>query len=330
MKIRIIGGSGFIGTWLTKKLLLEGHRIRIIDKVQSAGSPEICSDADVRDLESLKNTIDECDVVINLAAEHKDNVRPRELYEEVNVKGAENVCHVLVLRNIDKLIFTSSVAVYGFAPPNTTEEGKYDPFNDYGRTKMLAEKIYEKWVNAASNRSLTIIRPTVVFGENNRGNVFNLLHQMASGKFIMVGRGENRKSMAYVENVAAFIEYSMSMGEGMNIFNYIDKPDYSMNDLVMLVRKTLGHESHKLIRLPYFIGYLGGACFDLLSLITRKKYPVSAIRVKKFCTTTQYNSENIRNTDFTAPIPIEEGLINTVRHEFMSTYKTGQPIFYSE
>ena len=78
-------------------------------------------------------------------------------------------------------------------------------------------------------RSLVIVRPTVVFGEGNRGNVYNLLRQIASRRFLMFGDGRNKKSMAYVENVAAFIEYSLSFKKGVHIYNYIDKPDFDMN-----------------------------------------------------------------------------------------------------
>ena len=59
------------------------------------------------------------------------------------------------------------------------------------------------WQSKSGN-SLIIVRPTVIFGEGNRGNVFNLFNQIASGKFVMVGKGENKKSMAYIGNVVAF------------------------------------------------------------------------------------------------------------------------------
>ena len=52
--------------------------------------------------------------------------------------------------------------------------------------------------------SLIIVRPTVIFGEGNRGNVYNLFKQIASNKFLMVGDGNNKKSLAYIGNVVAF------------------------------------------------------------------------------------------------------------------------------
>jgi nucleoside-diphosphate-sugar epimerase len=100
-------------------------------------------------------------------------------------------------KGIKTIVFTSSVAIYGFAPLGTDESGEINYFNDYGRTKYEAELVYKAWYEKdPENRKLVIVRPTVVFDEQNRGNVYNLLRQIASGKFMMIGNGENRKSMA--------------------------------------------------------------------------------------------------------------------------------------
>jgi nucleoside-diphosphate-sugar epimerase len=64
------------------------------------------------------------------------------LYDDVNVTGAENVCNACTKLGIKKIIFTSSVAVYGFAPVGTDETGLINYFNDYGRTEWLAEEKY--------------------------------------------------------------------------------------------------------------------------------------------------------------------------------------------
>ena len=80
------------------------------------------------------------------------------------------------------------MAIYGFAPANTGENGEPNYFNEYGRTKYLAEQIYRDWQQEDPlNRTLVIVRPTVVFGPGNRGNVYNLLKQIASKRFVMIG-----------------------------------------------------------------------------------------------------------------------------------------------
>jgi nucleoside-diphosphate-sugar epimerase len=327
MHITLIGGSGFVGTRLVTRLITAGHTVKIVDKNDSRKYPVLRLYADVRKPDTLENTLAGSDVVVNLAAEHRDDVTPKSLYDEVNVTGAENICNVCTQFGIKKIIFTSSVAVYGFAPIGTDETGKINYFNDYGRTKWLAEEKYRAWLASDSEHSLTIIRPTVIFGEQNRGNVYNLLRQIASGKFPMVGKGTNVKSMAYVENVAAFIEYNLHNPLGEHLCNYIDKPDFDMNTLVSEVYRILGN-SGRLFHWPYWIGFTGGLCFDLLAKILRKKLPVSSIRVKKFCANTLFESTNIKTTSFKTPVSLIEGLERTITYEFID--KIADQVFYTE
>lgn len=315
--IGIIGGSGFIGTRLVDRMLKAGEKVKIIDKNKSEKHLELWSFGDVRDVGSLTKALEGVNSIINLAAEHKDNVRPFNLYYDTNVQGAINICEVADKLGIKKIVFTSSVAVYGFTTKETDETGKLEPFNEYGRTKMLAEAEYKKWFEAdPESKALVFIRPTVVFGEGNRqGNVYTLMQQTRKNSFI-IGSGKNIKSMAYVENVAAFIEYcAKEFTSGFHLFNYIDKPDYNMIDLMKLL-KRLQNNNSKLVKVPYFIGYTAGGVFDLLSKMTKREYAISRIRIKKFCSSSHFTSSNIKQTRFEAPISIEEGLQSTIENEF--------------
>lgn len=328
--INVVGGSGFIGTKLVKRLLAkEQLSIKITDKAMSKAHPDLVTLGDVRSVEQLRASIANESVIVNLAAEHRDDVRPLSLYDDVNVGGAKNICTAACEKGVSKIIFTSTVAVYGFAPIGTDESGNVAPFNDYGRTKYEAEQVFKAWqAEAPTERTLVIIRPTVVFGEQNRGNVYNLLRQIASGKFVMVGNGENGKSMAYVENVAAFIEYSMSFKPGVHIYNFIDKPDFTMNQLVSLVKRILGKDEKIGLRLPYAAGYAIGKGFDLVAAITGKRFPISSIRVKKFCVDSVYNTA-IDETGFVPPVPLAQALEQTIRHEFIEKHDD-ESLYFSE
>jgi len=328
--VDVIGGSGFIGTRLIRRLRNVGSlNISIFDKVPSKAFPDLVKLGDVRSVEQLRGSIIDRSVIINLAAEHRDDVRPLSLYDDVNVGGAKNICAIAREKNVKTIIFTSSVAVYGFAPVGTDESGDIAPFNDYGRTKYAAEQVFKAWQSEAPDeRTLVIIRPTVVFGEQNPGNVFNLLQQIALGRFIMVGHGENRKSMAYVENVAAFIEYSMSFGPGVHLYNYIDKPDFTMNGLVSRVRRMLGRPERISFRLPFAVGVIIGRGFDLLAAVTGARLALSSIRIKKFCANSVYNTA-IEKVSFVPPVPLEEALAQTIRYEFFESHEH-EGVFYTE
>lgn len=326
-KVTIVGGSGFVGTNLCQKLADRQIRFEIIDIKKSQRFPEKCKAADVRDIESLRSTISG-DVLINLAAVHRDDVRDKSEYERTNVDGAENIAKVCSERGIRKIVFTSSVAVYGFAEPGTDEAGAINPFNEYGRTKYQAEEKLRAWQSLGDNE-LIIVRPTVIFGESNRGNVYNLLNQIASGKFVMVGAGKNRKSMAYIGNIVAFLERCIETERKYAVFNYVDTPDMDMNTLVRQVRNVLKGGDSVGIRLPYWVGILLGYAADSLTALTGKKLPLSSIRVKKFCSSTAFASAKADLDGFSPPFSLQEGIDRTLQSEFIAP-DPEREIFFTE
>lgn len=315
MMLAVIGGSGFIGTRLVPLLLAAGHQVRIIDKVSGTAYPELTIIADVRDEGAMVRALQGCEVIWNLAAEHQDNVTPVSLYYDVNVQGARHVCQAAAHWGINRIIFTSSVAVYGFTGRDTDETGGLNPFHDYGKSKLEAETVYARWREAAPGRRLVVVRPTVVFGEANRGNVYNLLRQIAVGRFIMIGDGENLKSMAYVGNVAAFLYFCLSL-PGSHLFNYADKPDMTMNRLVRVVARAFGRSGEIRFRLPYRLALAAAAVLDVLAKQLGRQWPISAIRIRKFCASTQFSSRFLAESGFEPPYRLEEGLRLTLDKEF--------------
>ena len=326
-KITVIGGSGFVGTNLCRQLALKQQDFEIIDLKMSNQFPEKCKVADVRDAETLRTAITG-DVVVNLAAVHRDDVRDKAEYQRTNVDGAENVALVCEEKGINKIIFTSTVAVYGFAKPGTDEGGAINPFNEYGRTKFAAEEKLRQW-HAHGDNALIIIRPTVIFGEGNRGNVYNLLNQIASGKFLMVGKGENKKSMAYIGNVVAFLEACVATRQKYGVYNYVDTPDLNMNELVAQVREKLMGNTGVGPRLPYWLGLILGYTADLISKLSGKSLPVSSIRVKKFASSTEFKSAKADLDNFHAPFSLNDGVQRTLQSEFISP-DLNREIFFTE
>lgn len=325
-KVLIIGGSGFVGS----RLISDFKNVDFInlDKNPSPLHPKISK---IGNICNKKDLIFDKDVetIILLAAEHKDDIYPKSLYYKVNVEGTNNVLNAMDVAGIKNLIFTSSVAVYGLNKNNPGEDHPFDPFNHYGKSKLEAEFLIKKWFeNDPNNKSISIIRPTVIFGERNRGNVYNLLKQIYSKKFIMIGKGLNKKSMAYVGNVSSFIYSRICNKEfGLNIYNYADKPDLTMNDLLVTIEKKLNIKLLKL-SLPIWLGIFLGYLIDIIAFLLDKKFSISSVRVKKFCATTQFDSKKAMKL-FKPPYTIKEGLNKTLDYEFLNSDKD-DILFYSE
>ena len=312
-----MGGSGFIGTRLVPRLLDGGYRVTIADIAPSVRFPELRQPCDVRCYEDVRRACEGADLICNLAAAHRDDVRPLSLYHDVNVRGAENVCRAAAEAGVRRIVFTSSVAVYGSSPVELDEHAETHPFNEYGRSKLAAEAVYQQWHQASPDRGLTIVRPTVVFGEDNRGNFYNLARQIAGRRFVLVGQGTNRKSVAYVENVAAFLEFVMQFGSGERLFNYVDKPDLDMNALVALIRRELGRPGQVRVRLPYWLAYGIGMGCDLVARVTRRPLLLSAVRVAKFCANTQFSAARAQALGFAPPVDLPTAIRRTIQKEFL-------------
>jgi len=322
MKILVIGGSGFIGTHLTSQLIDCGNDVSIFDKKPSISFPNLVTIGDVCDQRALNSALIGSDAVFNLAAEHRDDVTPVSRYYDVNVQGARNIVNAAETNGIKKIIFASTVAVYGLNKPNPDEVSPTEPFNHYGKSKLEAETVFNAWVEKGNDRSLVTVRPVVIFGEGNKGNVYNLIKQIKSSKFLMVGLGENRKSMAYVGNIAKFLSSAKEFGPGKHLFNFATKPDMTVRELVSFVRTELGMTS-PLPKLPYAFGLAGGLVFDVIAQLTGKKYSISSIRIRKFCANTTVSTKALDQLGFKSPYTLQDGLKRMIENLDQNIYFDG-------
>ncbi len=315
MKIIVTGGSGFIGTNLIRDLLEKGFDVKNFDLNESKQFPQLTTIGDVCDPNEVMRACEGMNAIIHLAAEHRDNIHPTDLYYKVNVDGAKRITEAATANDIHTIIFTSTVALYGLNIGIPEETSPVHPFNDYGRSKLQAENAFRQWVEQDASRSLVIVRPSVVFGENNRGNVYNLLKQIYGGKFFIIGQGNNKKSMAYVKNVSQFIIQVLNLGQGQHIFNYADKPDLTMEELVSLTCKILERKLPP--KIPYCVGLSCGYALDLIASLTGKQFPISAVRVRKFCADTQVGTKQLEELELQPIYALKDGLLNTISYEFL-------------
>ena len=113
--------------------------------------------------------------------------------------------------------------------------------------------------------------------------------------------------------MAGFISHCLDKKfKGYHLFNYIDKPDLATKELVHHAEIALNKKIIP-IKIPYIIGYSGGIFLDLVSKITKKKFSISAVRVKKFCATTQFDSVTIQTTNYKPRKTLAEGLEITIK-----------------
>jgi nucleoside-diphosphate-sugar epimerase len=310
MKILVIGNSGFIGTYLSKKLIDVGFEVVGMDIKPPAANESVSSFVlgDVLNTEDIMKAAKGTEVIINLAAKHHDFGVSYEEFFNVNVQGTKNILDCAAQLGIKKFIFYSTVAVYGNVETHSVENTSPNPISDYGASKLAAEKVIYDWASQDLSRQTIIVRPTVVFGPGNYANVYNLIDKIYKRRFILVGKGDNIKSVAYVENlVDATVFLLKSLKPGIEIYNYSDYPQLTSEQIVKTIVPYVRCNVPK-FKLPLKPVLMAANVFDILGKITGYNFPITASRIKKFNAVTHHKSDKIREFGFQAKVSISEGL----------------------
>jgi nucleoside-diphosphate-sugar epimerase len=246
MHVLVTGGTGFIGLRVAKAMLDRGWKVTLLDLFPDQPAPWWTHEnvriieGDIRDPDTVDPFMAEADACWHLAAAHHDTGISDETYFSVNEMGTRVLCDAMENHGVTSLCFYSSVAVYG----PKEDRSKLAPANPYGASKLAAEKVILDWAAKGAKRTL-IVRPAVIFGSENFANMYTLIRQIDGGVYWPVGPGENRKSMAHVDNI---VPATMARWEALNagepdIANYADKPDLRSREIAAILFEALGKKS---------------------------------------------------------------------------------------
>ena len=265
----VTGGSSFIGMCLISKLLKENFDISVIVRDQNKIPDEWrrCMkiyEGDITDKKSISAISGVFEVVFHLAAYvHKiprSESEKRRVFE-VNVEGTKNLLNSvgLLARHI---VFFSSVSVFGV---NVGKGLKEKPTDLYGSSKLVAENILEEWGKERQTK-ITILRLPLVYGPGNKGNIYKMIKAIDNGRFVLLGKGLNKRSMVYVGNVvdAALAVVHNEKGNG-KIYIVTDGVDYTVKELYKIIAKTLGKRTF-----PFYVPMRIAKGFALLGDIGGK------------------------------------------------------------
>ncbi|WP_454718804.1 NAD-dependent epimerase/dehydratase family protein [Caulobacter segnis] len=243
----VFGASGFIGTRLVRRLAERGVNIVAVDILPPreilSGVRYISHDVRQAIPEGLGL---EDSVVYNFAAVHRTPGHPAHEYYDTNIFGALNVTQFADTIGAKKLVFTSSISVYGPREDVVDESTPPAPTSDYGRSKLMAESIHRKWADAAADRRLVIVRPGVVFGPGEKGNYSNLAGALKRGLFAYPGRKDTIKSGGYVDELLNALDYALSRQLAEVTFNFAYPSESTTEDIV----KTFGRVSSVRTKYP--------------------------------------------------------------------------------
>lgn len=256
MRIMLTGGTGFIGSYVLRFLLEEGHSVNALVRDSSKLALKDQSalkmfEGDIDNLNAVNNSLTGCDVVIHLAAlvsTKADN--PKDFFN-TNFKGTENLLLASKQNDIKKFVFTSSLSAHSVIPSSyATEESLRKPekyFSEYAETKGKAEELV---VNFGKNGfPYVIIYPQRLFGigppTDANGATKALRLYMKNRLPFLINSGNQFASWAFVEDVARGI-ISAAIKNVYNQKYIIGGENKTLSDVYKMADKISGKDHLKI------------------------------------------------------------------------------------
>ena len=325
MNYFITGGTGFIGTHLTKLLneLYPEAKVYNLDIVTPGTPLPTVKDyksplkkgetvkaefiyCDVRKPIELNIPVSSEDIIFNFAAVHRTPGHPDHEYFETNIRGAENVCAFAEKHGIKKIVFTSSIAPYGAAEELKEEITLPTPNTPYGISKLVAEKIHMIWqARNQAERQLTIVRPGVVFGKGENGNFTRLYWGIRGGKFFYPGRKDTIKACIYVKELVRFMLYRLeNHNEGVELYNCSFAPAFTIEQIVETMKKVTGIQ-RTIVKVP---GSLLLTAASIVGPLGGKALGICPARVKKLMISTNICGKKLADSGYKFHYTFEEAI----------------------
>lgn len=262
----VTGGAGFIGSHLVDKLLEEGWKVTVIDNFDPFYSVEIKKsninphlnnknykliEKDIRDIEGLNASLDdEYDLIVHLAA--RAGVRPSiddpVGYQDVNVKGTQNMLELARKLDIKHFVFASSSSVYGISPHIPWREDNHilEPISPYAATKVAGELLGHVYSHLYDIRFVAL-RFFTVYGPRQRPDlaIHKFTKLIIEDKPIpMFGDGDTMRDYTYIDDIIdgirSAIKYSKTKYEIINLGN---NRTVSLKELINAIEDTVGKKA---------------------------------------------------------------------------------------
>ena len=298
----MVGAGSFIGKHLIRKLIENGDHVTGLVRNRPQNPEKWMKDVkivsgDITEKRSLAGICKDREIIFHLAAKVHDFSTEDQTAEEhfaVNVQGTRNILDECANSGIRHFVYFSSVKAMAEESADRLDETSVpSPVSPYGKSKLAAETLVAECGKKYGFKT-TSLRLPLVYGPGNKGNIYRMIEAVDRGRFIMIGRGENKRSMVYAENVTdAALAVMDSPGVDDKVFIVTDGIDYTVRELYEIISKGLSKRP-----LPFYIPLsiakglaLAG---DAAGAIVGRPLPFNAEVLKKLTNTFTFSSMKIQ------------------------------------
>jgi len=316
----VTGATGFLGGELVKQLVGRGHQV--VALVRSPLKANILRAlgvqlhvGDITDRETLRDPMRGVDGVFHVAAWYKVGARGAgDEPERVNVQGTRNVLEMARQLAVPKVVYTSTVAVFGDTQGRVADETYYarGPFlTEYDRTKWVAH--YEVAVPMMrAGLPLVIVMPGLIYGPGDTSAVRDTLVQLLRGRLLITPRGV-RFSWSYIEDTARGVRQAMESGVAGEAY-LLTGPTHSFEDAFALAAQIAGRRPPMIHPPPMLMRGTASLAAFLERWDMRLPIPAETLRLMAGTSWIGTSAKAQQALGFSAR-PLEEGWRQTIEHE---------------
>ncbi len=300
MRVLVTGSSGFIGQHMLTSL--QNNFVQCVPFSRKNGYRYTDISIDLINNEKI-------DVILHLAglAHDTNNVNNEKLYYEVNTELTKDLFDKFIYSNASTFIYLSSIkALADMSEDILTENLTPNPRSVYGKSKLAAEN-YLLNQSLTNSKRIIILRPAMVYGAGNKGNL-NLLYQIvAKGMPWPLGAYENLRSFCSVENLCFVVnEIIQNPSIASGIYHIADDEPISTNDLIREIAKVLKRKPRIWKAPKYLVNFLARIGDNI-------KLPINTERLHKLTSSLRVSNGKISAAiGKPMPVSVREGLFKTL------------------
>lgn len=291
MKTLVTGATGFLGSSIVRELLKDGREVKVLvregtDTNNIDGLDLELAYGELRDPDSLKKALRNCDVLYHTAAYYSLWDKNKRLIYDINVEGTRSLLQAAIDLGITKTVYTSTVGCIGLLE-NGDSANEATPFNaatlcnDYKRSKYQAEIVAKEFFQ--KGLPLVIVNPSTPIGPRD-------IKPTPTGKIILDFL--NRKMPAYLDTGLNLIDVSdcarghlLAEEKGVPGERYIlGNRNMSLREILLALEKITGLKAPT-VKMPYWVAYAAGwACDSVSDHLTGKPpaVPLAGVRMAKY------------------------------------------------
>ena len=315
----VTGGSGFIGQHLVRRLIQERYQVRVLVRSSSirpslrSAIPSVVEwvEGDIRDAAKLKEATAGADVIFQLAGRThalSESAEDDAAYHAVNVEGTRNVLEAAIAGGIQRVIFFSTVKVFGEETSECLDETALTrPLTAYGRTKLEAETLVREYARTTGGLGVSLRLP-LVYGPGVKGNIYRMIWAIDHHLFPPFPDLPNRRSLVHVANVVQAAVLAASCTPTSSCYIVTDRLPYSTRSLYEMICRALRKQVPRW-QMPLAVLGMFGRLGDLAGRITKRRFPIDSESLDKLVGSAWYSSQRISRELRYAPTIDFEGAL---------------------